>query len=59
METAVAILAAVASNTVSKIAVGAALARGRFALVIAVTAASCIAIGAAIFALTVHVILAG
>jgi uncharacterized membrane protein (DUF4010 family) len=50
-ETAVAILAAVASNTVSKIAVGAAIARGKFAFTIALVAASCIAAGVAVFAL--------
>jgi uncharacterized membrane protein (DUF4010 family) len=50
-ETAAAILAALASNTVSKIAVGAAVARGTFATTIALVAASCIAVGAAVFAL--------
>jgi uncharacterized membrane protein (DUF4010 family) len=54
LQSATAILAAVASNTVSKIAIGAAIGRGKFALVIALVAASCIAVGAAVFALSLR-----
>jgi uncharacterized membrane protein (DUF4010 family) len=45
-DAALAILAAVASDTVSKIAIGAAIGRGRFAAEIAAMALGCIAIGA-------------
>jgi uncharacterized membrane protein (DUF4010 family) len=48
-----AILAAAASNTVSKIAIGAAIGRGRFALLIAGMAVVCLAAGAGAFVLTV------
>ena len=44
---ALAILAAVASDTVSKIAIGAAIGRGRFALEIAAMALGCILVGGA------------
>jgi len=47
-DAAFAILAAVASDTVSKIAIGAAIGRGRFALAIAVMAAACLAVGAVV-----------
>jgi uncharacterized membrane protein (DUF4010 family) len=43
---ALAILAAVASNTVSKIAIGAAIGRGWFAADLAAMAAGCLAVGA-------------
>ena len=46
-EATAAILAAVASDTVSKITIGAAVGRGRFAAQIAVIAALCIGVGAA------------
>jgi uncharacterized membrane protein (DUF4010 family) len=49
---AIAILAAVASDTVSKIGIGAAIGRGRFALQIAVVAAGCLLAGAATFLFT-------
>jgi uncharacterized membrane protein (DUF4010 family) len=52
-DAAVAILAAAASNTVSKIAIGAAIGRGRFALLIAGMAVVCLAAGAGAFVLTV------
>ena len=44
-QAALAILAAVASDTVSKIAIGAAIGRGLFAAELAVMAAGCILIG--------------
>jgi uncharacterized membrane protein (DUF4010 family) len=47
-DAAFAILAAVASDTVSKIAIGAAIGRGRFALAIAVMAFACLTVGAAV-----------
>jgi len=56
LESALAILAAVASNTVSKIAIGAAIGRGKFALEIALMAASCIAVGAAVLALSLRIL---
>jgi uncharacterized membrane protein (DUF4010 family) len=56
LESASAILAAVASNTVSKIAIGAAIGRGKFALEIALMAALCIAVGAAVFAFSVRIL---
>ena len=49
---AIAILAAVASDTVSKIGIGAAIGRGRFALRIAAVAAACLLAGAAAFLFT-------
>jgi uncharacterized membrane protein (DUF4010 family) len=49
---ACAILAAVASNTLSKIAIGAAIDRGRFAASIAVMALLCLAVAGAVLALT-------
>jgi len=50
--TAIAILAAVASDTVSKIGIGAAIGRGRFATHIAVVAVACLVAGAVAFSLT-------
>ena len=55
-ESATAILVAVASNTMSKIAIGAVIGRGKFALEIALVAASCIAVGAATFALSLRML---
>jgi uncharacterized membrane protein (DUF4010 family) len=55
---ALAILAAVASDTVSKIAIGAAIGRGRFAAEIAVMAFGCIVIGAAAGWLTLTILAA-
>jgi uncharacterized membrane protein (DUF4010 family) len=49
---AIAILAAVASDTVSKIGIGAVIGRGRFAAQIAAVAAACILAGAVAFLLT-------
>ncbi len=49
---AYAILAAVASNTVSKIAIGAAIGRGRFAAETAMMAVVCLAAGGAVLGLT-------
>ena len=49
----VAILAAVASNTVTKIVIGAAVGRGRFALLIAAMALACLLAGTAAFAVAV------
>jgi uncharacterized membrane protein (DUF4010 family) len=54
-----AILAAVISNTVSKIAIGAAMGRGRFAAEIAVMAMLCIVVGGAALALTLKVVSPG
>jgi uncharacterized membrane protein (DUF4010 family) len=53
---AVAILAAVASNTVSKIAIGAVVGRGRFAYLIAVMALACLVTGAAVLAATLSLV---
>jgi uncharacterized membrane protein (DUF4010 family) len=53
-----AILAAVASNTMSKIAIGAVIGRGRFAAEIAVMALLCIAAGGATLALTLTLLTA-
>jgi len=50
--TAIAILAAVASDTVSKICIGAIIGRGRFASQIAAVAAACLLVGAAAFLFT-------
>ena len=47
-QAAVAILAAVASDTVSKVAIGAAIGRGWFAGDLAAMAAGCLAVGAAV-----------
>ena len=49
---AIAILAAVASDTVSKIGIGAAIGRGRFASQIAAVAAGCLFAGAVAFLFT-------
>jgi uncharacterized membrane protein (DUF4010 family) len=49
---AIAILAAIASNTVSKIAIGAVVGRGRFAYLITVMALACLIAGAAALAAT-------
>jgi uncharacterized membrane protein (DUF4010 family) len=54
-QAALAILAAVASNTVSKVVIGAAIGRGRFAAEIAVMALCCFLSGAAALWLT-HVL---
>ncbi len=51
-QAALAILGAVASDTVSKVAIGAAIGRGWFATDIAVMASGCIAVGAAALWLT-------
>jgi uncharacterized membrane protein (DUF4010 family) len=51
-QAALAILAAVASDTVSKIAIGAAIGRGWFAVDLAVMALGCIAVGGAVAWLT-------
>jgi uncharacterized membrane protein (DUF4010 family) len=53
---AVAILAAVASNTVTKIAIGAAVGRGRFALLIAAMALACLIAGIAALAATLALV---
>jgi uncharacterized membrane protein (DUF4010 family) len=47
-QAAVAILAAVASDTVSKVAIGAAIGRGWFAADLAAMAAGCVGVGAAV-----------
>jgi uncharacterized membrane protein (DUF4010 family) len=49
---AIAILAAVASDTVSKIGIGATIGRGLFSALIAITAVACLAAGGAVLALT-------
>ena len=49
---AYAILAAVASDTVSKVAIGAVIGRGRFATQIGIMAALCLSVAAAILGLT-------
>jgi uncharacterized membrane protein (DUF4010 family) len=54
-----AILAAVISNSVSKIAIGAAMGRGRFAAEIAVMSVLCIVLGGAVLALTLKVVSPG
>lgn len=53
---ALAILAAVVSDTVSKICIGTAIERGRFALLIAAMAALCMCTGAAALAFTVALV---
>ena len=49
---AYAVLAAVASDTVSKVAIGAVISRGRFAVQIGIMAGLCLSVGAAILGLT-------
>ena len=51
-QAAVAILAAVASDTVSKVAIGAAIGRGSFAADLAAMAVGCLAAGAVALCLT-------
>jgi uncharacterized membrane protein (DUF4010 family) len=53
---AVAILAAVASDTVSKVCIGAVIERGRFALLIAAMAAACLSAAGAALALTMALV---
>jgi hypothetical protein len=49
---AYAILAAAASDTVSKVAIGAVIGRGRFAAQIGIMAALCLSVAAAVLGLT-------
>jgi uncharacterized membrane protein (DUF4010 family) len=51
-DAALAIIAAVASDTVSKIAIGAVIGRGRFAVEVSLMGVSCIVVGAAALWLT-------
>jgi uncharacterized membrane protein (DUF4010 family) len=51
-DAALAILAAVASNTVSKVAIGAAIGRGAFAIEIAAMALACLLVGSVALWLT-------
>jgi uncharacterized membrane protein (DUF4010 family) len=55
-DVSIAILAAVATNTISKVAIGGVIGRGRFAAEIAVMAVGCLAVGAGAFWATLVVV---